>query len=79
MIAQGAKNLIFLSRSGGKNETARVFLDALRQAGANTEAIACDVTNATEVNQSIEATLQRFPPIRGVIQAAMVLEVRFPT
>lgn len=75
MASQGAKNLIIMSRSGAATEDAKKLVGDLQDAGVQVEAMACDLTNEDELKEKMEDTLKRLPPIRGVIQAAMVLEV----
>lgn len=75
MASQGAKNLIILSRSGATTEDARKLVVELQDAGVQIEAMACDLTNGDDLKERMEETLKRMPPIRGVIQGAMVLEV----
>ncbi|KAH7127804.1 putative polyketide synthase [Dactylonectria estremocensis] len=76
MASQGAKNLIIMSRSGAATEDAKKLVGDLQDAGVQVEAMACDLTNEDELKEKMEDTLKRLPPIRGVIQAAMVLEDR---
>ncbi|VBB80680.1 Putative polyketide synthase [Podospora comata] len=72
MIAQGAKHLIFLSRSGGtKNQS---DLTRLRSHGITAEAFPCDVTNSTSVSKVFSHLRSAKHKIAGVIQCAMVLE-----
>ncbi|KAF7553514.1 hypothetical protein G7Z17_g3559 [Cylindrodendrum hubeiense] len=76
MASQGAKNLIILSRSGATNEDSQKLVGDLQDVGVQVEAMACDLTNGDDLKAKMEETLKRLPPIRGVIQAAMVLEDR---
>ena len=75
MIRQGARNIVFLSRSGAQKLEARATLDSLTKAGANVCAYACDVSEADEVKRVVEECEKSFPPIKGCIQGAMVLKV----
>ena len=76
MIRQGAKNIVFLSRSGAAKPEARSTLDTLIKQGANVCAYACNVSNAEEIKKVIAECEKDFPPIKGCIQGAMVLKVR---
>ena len=78
LVARGAKHLIVMSRNaknGGR------FLEELVQGAQatglghiNVRSAACDVSESGQLVQSLDL-LQDMPPIRGVIQAAMVLQV----
>ncbi|KAL4738027.1 hypothetical protein BDV11DRAFT_216252 [Aspergillus similis] len=74
MVEHGAKHLILLSRSAGKQDSS-VFVNGLRDAGCRVAAISCDVTDRTDLDRALAAASElRFPPVRGVIQGAMVLQ-----
>ncbi|KAJ6164002.1 hypothetical protein N7470_002674 [Penicillium chermesinum] len=72
---RGAKNLILLSRSGAVAESAKVLVNNLAARGVNVATPRCDISNP----ESLEAALKEcahMPPIKGVIQGAMVLKDR---
>ncbi len=75
MVQQGAKNLVFLSRSGSTKPESKKAIEELSDKGARVTAYSCDVGNAEEVQEVLRQCSQEFPPIRGVIQGAMVLKV----
>jgi NAD(P)-dependent dehydrogenase (short-subunit alcohol dehydrogenase family) len=75
MIRQGAKNIVFLSRSGDQKPESRAVLDALTKEGALVCAFACDVSDPEEVKKVVAKCEKDFPPIKGCIQGAMVLKV----
>jgi len=77
MVRQGARNIVFLSRSGARKAEAQATLKALSDNGANVRAYACDVSNLVEVKKVVAECAISFPPIKGVIQGAMVLQVCF--
>lgn len=72
---QGAKNLIFLSRSGGEAETTRELLAELSSMGVTrVKAFKCDAGDEAQLVAVLkEAENQGFPKIAGVIQGAMQL------
>ncbi|KAK4178924.1 putative polyketide synthase [Triangularia setosa] len=72
MIAQGAKHLVFLSRSGGTKS--QPDLARLRSHSITVEAFPCDVTNPTSVSKVFSQLRSANRKIAGVIQCAMVLE-----
>ena len=71
LVQNGARNLIFLSRSG-RSEKTEHFLQELEALGCNVQVFAGSVTDIENV-QEVVAKAQR--PIRGVIQLSMVLRV----
>ena len=77
MVDHGAKNLIFASRSGLAKEEARVLVGILRERGASVAVYNCDISNAAQLASLLDAT-SKMPPIHGVIQGAMVLQVSLP-
>ena len=75
MIERGARNLIFASRSGLKKAEAREVVKQLEEKGATIAVHACDVSDTSDV-ASVISQSSRMPPICGVVQGAMVLQVR---
>ncbi|KAF3386431.1 Compactin diketide synthase mokB [Penicillium rolfsii] len=72
MIECGAKNLAFLSRSGGaKNQQ---DLQRLTERSVRAEAFKCNVNDAVSVAKVFNSIKARGSRIAGVIQLAMVLE-----
>ena len=47
----------------------------LQQAGVRLRAYACDVSDLEQLDQTLGLCSKEMPPIRGVIQSAMVLRV----
>jgi NAD(P)-dependent dehydrogenase (short-subunit alcohol dehydrogenase family) len=75
MGANGAKHIIVVSRSGVRTESAIKLVEELTLTGVHIEGLKCDVADRASLNKTLEATLTRMPKIRGVVVAAMVLEV----
>ncbi|KAF2129725.1 ketoacyl-synt-domain-containing protein [Dothidotthia symphoricarpi CBS 119687] len=73
MASHGAGHLVFLSRSGNSSKHTPA-LNALRALGTRAEAFTCDVTKANNIAAVFTELQQRGCKIRGVLQAAMVLE-----
>ncbi|KAH7019732.1 putative FSP1 [Ilyonectria destructans] len=75
LVAIGAKNLILLSRSARTTVGNSDFVQGLAKAGCRVEAISCDISRDDDLTQALR-TCQAIglPAIRGVIQAAMVLQ-----
>ncbi|KAI1745439.1 BcPKS1, polyketide synthase [Xylaria scruposa] len=73
MSRQGAKHFILLSRSGPRTDEARGLLEELRAEGVDVRTPKCDVSSP----ESLEAALNEcsdMPPIKGCLQATMVLQ-----
>lgn len=70
MASNGAKNLIFLSRSAGKSDEHQTFFKELNMVGCSVQCFPCDVADRVAVKNAID---QASMPIAGVLQMAMVL------
>ena len=75
MAKRGAKFLVLLSRSGIRTETSVALVENLQSMGVHVLAPACDVTDRTSLLAVVTKLTKTFPPIKGVIQASMVLKV----
>lgn len=74
MVEHGARHLAFLSRSGSYSEEADLMIQDLRKRGTVVEVIKCDILSKEEVVAGVEQA-SRKREIKGVVHAAMVLEV----
>lgn len=75
MMRKGARNFAFLSRSGADSKQASMLVEGLKASGANIQVFKGDAG----VKQDVEEAIKNIPterPVRGVVQAAMVLRVR---
>ncbi|KAF4990933.1 hypothetical protein FGRMN_8171 [Fusarium graminum] len=73
MMKRGARNFAFLSRSGTDSEQAALCVKDLEARGANVQVFRGDVA----VREDVEKTIASVPsdvPIRGIVNAAMVLQ-----
>ena len=73
MVRFGAKHLILLSRSGPRKEELE-FIRKLRNQGVQVHAPPCDTSYSSQL-KSVLDQCSHMLPIRGCIQAAVVLEV----
>jgi NADPH:quinone reductase-like Zn-dependent oxidoreductase len=73
LVASGARNLAFLSRSGDKAPAAKALLEDLASQKVRVYAYAVDVADEKSFNEAMEKCSNDLPPIRGIIQMAMVL------
>lgn len=74
LIDKGARHLLLLSRRGANSEEASSFLQQSAAAGIHVQAIACDITDAGALEQIIAACGKEYPPLKGIIHAAAVIQ-----
>lgn len=74
MIERGARDFLFLSRSGADKPDAARLVEELQNSDASVTVVKGDVSVKADVENAIS---QAKFPIRGVVQAAMVLQVFF--
>ncbi|KEF55685.1 uncharacterized protein A1O9_08435 [Exophiala aquamarina CBS 119918] len=74
MMERGAKNIIFLSRTGNITPTVQQTVEQLKSADCNVHTFKCDVSNEARLGQVLEECRRTMPPIKGVVQGAMVLK-----
>lgn len=75
LVSRGARNILILSRSGGKDAESQGYLGQLRAGGVKTQVYACDITDERKLRDALADAACHMPPIRGCIQSAMVLQV----
>ena len=73
LVEHGAQSLIFLSRSGAHNPDAASFVADLKSQGVQVGVYQCDISNLSQLKETIASCASKFHPIRGVIQCAMTL------
>lgn len=74
MMEKGCKNLVVTSRHATSSSTAASLRRKAEETGCNLFVRDCDVSDETSLLELI-SSLKTLPPIRGVIQGAMVLDV----
>ena len=72
MIDRGARQFVFLGRSGTDKEPARRLVEDLREAGATVDVVRGDVSSLEAVREAVAACKTS---VGGVVQAAMGLSV----
>lgn len=75
MIDLGATNLILVSRSGTSSEKTKTFVQEMQTKGINMTTPLCDISDENSLASIIMECANTMPPIKGCIQAAMVLQV----
>ncbi|KAI1345755.1 hypothetical protein F5Y01DRAFT_320442 [Xylaria sp. FL0043] len=74
MAEHGARHIAFISRSGSGRQEAKDLLEKLKYLGVDARAYAGDIANRLRLREILEEMATTMPPIRGVIQGAMVLD-----
>ncbi|KAI0116548.1 putative polyketide synthase [Nemania sp. FL0031] len=74
MFARGARNFVFLGRSGCDQRSARELVSRLTDMGANVQVIRGDVVKRSDVDRAVAACLGTERALGGVVQAAMGLQ-----
>lgn len=76
MADHGARNILCLSRSGATGDSL-LFIEEMDARGVTVVAPKCDVSSAEQVENLVgDVRGMGLPPIRGIIQSAMVIRVR---
>jgi NAD(P)-dependent dehydrogenase (short-subunit alcohol dehydrogenase family) len=73
----GSRYFIIPSRSGATSNEAKALLDEMKALGVGILADNCDIADPVQLECLITKASSTMPPIRGVIQGAMVLKVRY--
>lgn len=73
MIKNGARHLIFISRSGAASEEAREVLRRLQSLNCKADAFACDIGDIAALQMVMHTCREGGYKVRGLIQCAMVL------
>ncbi|KAL2849620.1 hypothetical protein BJX68DRAFT_275890 [Aspergillus pseudodeflectus] len=71
--ASGAHHLAVFSRSGAASSAAKACIEETEKLGTQVQTYQCDVSNGEAVKEAVEHIQRHLPPIKGVIQGAMVL------
>ncbi len=74
LVAQGARHLVLLSRSGATADEARQAMIVMQSQGVHVMVEALDVTDAARLTYLVQRLSATMPPLRGVIHGAMVLD-----
>ena len=74
MVERGCRHFIFVSRSGATQPKAAQTVELAEKAGASVQVFQADGGNESDM-RAIVARVMKERPIRGVVHAAMVLQV----
>lgn len=72
-VASGARHIAFMSRSGDSKPEAKVAVDELTARGAQVKVYRGDVADKESFLNAMTQCSRELPPVKGVIQMAMVL------
>ena len=72
-VASGARHITFISRSGDDKPEAKTLVNELTGNGAQVRIYRSDIAHEASFRSAMEQCSNESPPIKGVIQMAMVL------
>lgn len=75
MRDHGARNFILVNRSGLKTYEAKETVKALETLGCKVVVYPCDIVDSEAVCSMVAQAKLEMPPIKGLIQGAMILRV----
>ena len=73
-IEHGARHLCFISRSGATSVRAQNLVSELQKRRIDFQIFRCDIADKKSLTKAMGQCSRNMPPIRGVIQCAMVLQ-----
>ncbi|KAH8597084.1 hypothetical protein B0O99DRAFT_85676 [Bisporella sp. PMI_857] len=74
MVGRGVQYLILLSRSGSEGHDVTDFLRELEYDGVTVKTPSCDISDKAKLKTLLEQYATEMPPIKGCVQASMILE-----
>ncbi|PVI01618.1 hypothetical protein DM02DRAFT_590921 [Periconia macrospinosa] len=77
MVKKGARHIVVLSRKGSTTVAAQKIIAELRAKGVQVYAPKCDVSSRDELAAELTMVQSTMPPIKGCINAAMLLQDTF--
>lgn len=75
MARKGARHIVVLSRKGPISIAAQEVISMLQDQGVMIHAPPCDVSSQEELESALRVVRSTMPPIKGCINAAMLLQV----
>ncbi|EPE35574.1 Thiolase-like protein [Glarea lozoyensis ATCC 20868] len=72
-VASGARNIALISRSGTSKAESKAVVDELIALGVQVKVFRADIANQSSFLSAMEDCSQQLPPVKGVIQMAMIL------
>src|SRR6187399_3160453 len=74
MAERGVKNLVVLSRNASRKEQRGLFMSEMADLGCKALILDCDISHRDDLARALEFYRKSMPPVRGIIQSAMVLQ-----
>jgi NADPH:quinone reductase-like Zn-dependent oxidoreductase/NAD(P)-dependent dehydrogenase (short-subunit alcohol dehydrogenase family)/acyl carrier protein len=74
LVEKGARHLVLLGRRGSATEEAQPLLALWREQGIAVQALACDITDVTQLASVMTGIGAGANPLRGVVHAATVFD-----
>jgi acyl transferase domain-containing protein/NADPH:quinone reductase-like Zn-dependent oxidoreductase/acyl carrier protein len=74
LVERGARHLVLLGRRGACGDEAQTALARLERRGIRVLSVACDVTDHAAIAAVLDQIRREWPPLRGVVHAATVIE-----
>lgn len=74
LVKNGARHLVFLSRSGPSSKIAKDFYQGLKNNGVNAEVFLVDICDARALREVSRGISGEMPPVAGVFQCAAVIK-----
>ncbi|KAI3317926.1 polyketide synthase [Xylariaceae sp. AK1471] len=73
LLSRGAKNFVFLGRSGCDKPVAKDLVSCLRESGATVNVVRGDVCDSADVIRAVRSCANTGMPLGGIVQASMGL------
>jgi NADPH:quinone reductase-like Zn-dependent oxidoreductase/NAD(P)-dependent dehydrogenase (short-subunit alcohol dehydrogenase family)/aryl carrier-like protein len=74
LASQGAKHLVFLSRSTTVHEAGRNMIAKLEALGCTSHVFQCDISDDARLREVFASINETLPPVKGCIQCCFVLK-----
>ncbi|NVO12245.1 MAG: type I polyketide synthase [Bacteroidales bacterium] len=74
MSKKGAKTIVLVSRSGPKSDEDKQIIDEMLNKGVRVEIMKTDITNQDDVYRLFSELKNFYPPVKGIMHAAAVLD-----
>ena len=74
LLERGARHFALVGRRGLRTPGASAAIGLLEAAGASVKVIGCDIADRDALEGALQEVRQTMPPIRGVVNAAMVVD-----
>jgi len=73
LLEWGAKNLVFLSRSGATTPAASDLIKLLQTSGAVVKVMKCDIGDIEQLESAVKEITQQLPSIKGMFHLGMIM------